>query len=111
MCQHNLERRPQNILGHFRAPRSPPAPIMRPCPTHYTMPSNQPVSGVPLYNSQPVASGVSLPSNQPVSGVSLPSNQPVSGVPLYGNQPVVSGFSMPHNPTVVSSAKHPTGGW
>ncbi|KAH3845496.1 hypothetical protein DPMN_087777 [Dreissena polymorpha] len=51
-------------LGHIRAPRSPPAP-MRPCPTHFTMPSNRPfVSGVSLYNNQPVASGVSLPSNQ-----------------------------------------------
>ncbi|KAH3705312.1 hypothetical protein DPMN_080380 [Dreissena polymorpha] len=81
-------------LGHFRAPRSPPAPIMRPCPTHFTMPSNQ-----------PVASGVSLPSNQPVvSGVSLYNNQPVaSGVSLLNNQPVVSGFPMPNNPTVVSS--------
>ncbi|XP_052239462.1 uncharacterized protein LOC127850461 isoform X4 [Dreissena polymorpha] len=103
-------------LGHFRAPRSPPAPIMRPCPTHFTMPSNQPVvSGVPLYNNQPVASGVSLPSNQPVvsgvplynnqpvaSGVSLPSNQPVvSGVPLFNHQPVASGVSLPSNQPVV----------
>ncbi|KAH3815187.1 hypothetical protein DPMN_143709 [Dreissena polymorpha] len=30
-------------LGHFRAPRSPPAPILRPFPTHFTMPNNQPV--------------------------------------------------------------------
>ncbi|KAH3844609.1 hypothetical protein DPMN_086868 [Dreissena polymorpha] len=102
-------------LGHFRAPRSPPAPTSHLCPTHYTMPSNQPVSGVPLYNSQPVASGVSLPSNQPVSGVPLynsqpvasgvspPSNQPVvSGVPLYNNQPVASGVSLPSNQPVVS---------
>ncbi|KAH3887594.1 hypothetical protein DPMN_011612 [Dreissena polymorpha] len=81
-------------LGHFQAPRSPPAPIMRPCPTHFTMPSNQPVT-----------SGISLPSNQPVvSGVSLYNSQPVaSGVSLPSNQPVVSGFSMPNNLTVVSS--------
>ncbi|KAH3776586.1 hypothetical protein DPMN_178017 [Dreissena polymorpha] len=35
-------------LGQFRAPRSPPAPIMRLYSTHFTMP-----------NSQPVVSGVS----------------------------------------------------
>ncbi|KAH3824849.1 hypothetical protein DPMN_126703 [Dreissena polymorpha] len=92
-------------LGHFRAPRSPPASLMRPCPTHFTMPSNQPVaSGVSQYNNKPVSSGVSLPSNQPVvSGVSLYNNQPVvSGVSLYNNQPVASGVSLPSNQPVVS---------
>ncbi|KAH3722394.1 hypothetical protein DPMN_065352 [Dreissena polymorpha] len=81
-------------LGHFRAPRSPPAPIMRPFPTHINMSNSQPVvSGVSLYNNQPFASGVSLYNNQPVAG----------GVSLSSNQPVVSGFSMPNNPTVVNS--------
>ncbi|KAH3834920.1 hypothetical protein DPMN_108253 [Dreissena polymorpha] len=81
-------------LGHFRAPRSPPAPIMRPFPTHFTKPNNQPVvSGVSLYNNQPVLSGLALYNNQLV----------VSGVSLPNNQSVVSGFSMPNNPPVVSS--------
>ncbi|KAH3824344.1 hypothetical protein DPMN_126179 [Dreissena polymorpha] len=97
-------------LGHFRAPRSPPAPIMRPFPTLFTTPNNQPVvSGVSLYNNQPVVSGLALPSNQPVvSGVSLFNNQPVvSGVSLPNNQPVVSGVSLPNNQPVVSGVSLP----
>ncbi|KAH3801947.1 hypothetical protein DPMN_155612 [Dreissena polymorpha] len=97
-------------LGHFRAPRSPPAPIMRPFLTHFTMPNSQPVvSGVSLYNNQPFASCVSLYNNQPVvSGLALPSNQPVvSGVSLYNNQLVVSGVSLPNNQPVVSGVSLP----
>ncbi|KAH3690913.1 hypothetical protein DPMN_191210 [Dreissena polymorpha] len=96
--------------GHFRAPRSPPAPIMRPFPTHFTTPNNQPVvSGVLLYNNQPVVSGLALPSNQPVvSGISLYNKQPVvSGVSLSNNQPVVSGVSLPNNQPVVSGVSLP----
>ncbi|XP_052269593.1 uncharacterized protein LOC127871024 isoform X3 [Dreissena polymorpha] len=99
-------------LGHFRTPRSPPAPIMRPCPTHFTMPSNQPVvSGVPLYNHQPVASGFSMPNNPPVvSSVPVQSTLPVVGnltvasnLPILGNNPAHNNPPVAGNPTLLSS--------
>ncbi|KAH3882503.1 hypothetical protein DPMN_006443 [Dreissena polymorpha] len=86
-------------LGHFRAPRSPPAPIMRPFPTHFTLPNNQPVvSGFLLPNNLPVVSSVPVQSTLPVVGIpTLACNLPIVGNNLAPNNPPVAG-----NCTIIS---------